>query len=115
MNKKIALVLGLLLIASVAVAASRSDREWSFTQIAVSSTAVRVTNAQSGILIIQPKGAGIYIAFNSTANINAYDLYIPDTSVLTTDGSTVGASVRFGEYWTAYSAGTATANYAVLD
>lgn len=105
------LMLGLLVVGLLGVCFGErfSDRDWTISQVAVPAAAVRVTNTQSGMLFMEAHGGDVYIAFNATADAQ---------SLLVGDGGFIDmypASIKYGEYWTAYSTSVLTINYVVLD
>ena len=103
-------LIGILLLGLVFCAGGRhSDRDWTVYQLEVNANAQRATNLQSGMLWIENHGADAYIAINATADIT--DMLIPDGSSI----DFYPASVKFGEYFTVYSAGTTSINYMILD
>ena len=103
-------LIGILLLGLVFCAGGRhSDRDWTVKQLNVNSTAVRATNTQSGMLWIQNHGADAYIAFNATAD--ATDTILPDGGSI----DFYPASVKYGEYFTVYSAGNTSVNYVIVD
>lgn len=108
-------ILFLLLIGinSVIFAQARHpDRDWDFGDgVTLNGAAKRVTNTQSGALWIQNKGADAYISFNATADATTYDAYIPNGG----SANFYPASIRFGEYFTLYSAGSTRLTYVILD
>jgi hypothetical protein len=112
MNKLLFLILSIIVL-QFNVNHARSDRDWSVTTVTLNAAAKRVTIPQSGILFVSNKGNDSYIAFNATANSSS--ICIPDAGSFSTDGSQVGASVGFGDYFTLYSASTATLNYVITD
>jgi len=108
--KKLVLLIALVLVSSIAVSAARpSDRDWTVKQLNVSAGAVRSTNTQSGMLWVQNHGADAYIAFNATADVT--DIQLPDGGSI----DFYPASVRYGEYFTVYSAGSTSVNFVILD
>ena len=105
------LVLVLFILGSMALTAEgrQSDRDWTVKQLNVSAGAVRSTNTQSGMLWVQNHGADAYIAFNATADVT--DIQLPDGGSI----DFYPASVRYGEYFTVYSAGSTSVNFVILD
>jgi len=110
--KKIFLILTILLMPAICFCAGGgrfSDRDWSVTSVTLNAAAKRVTIPRSGSLWIQAQGADCFIDFNSTANIS---------SILISDGGSIDfwpANITYGEYFTLYSASTATLNYIIMD
>ena len=111
--KKLALVMLLAMMVSVAVAAGgrHSDRNWSFTSVTLNAGSKRVTNTQSGMLYIENNGADAYMSFDATANTISYDKYMPDGS----GTDFYPASITYGDYFTIVSSGNTTITYVVLD
>lgn len=104
----ILLILGLTVI-TFGAGGRYHDRDWAFSKLNINGAAVRVTNPQSGMLFVENHGATAYIAFNATANVS--DIQIANGGSI----DMYPASVRYGEYFTIYSAGATSINYVILD
>jgi hypothetical protein len=104
------ILLGVLFTGLLMAAIGRtSDKDWDIATVTLNAEAKRIVNAQTGMLWVENHGADSYIAFNATADA---------TSTKIPDGGNIDfypASIKYGEYFTVYSAGSTYINYVILD